>query len=554
VQRRLGAERSEARGRSGTAGSGDQGAPSSGDSRPRRAPARLEGALARSRGAFGLPSLALLHRREGPLVVALLSVIFAPGRVTVPTDQLHVEVDDLLVEARAAGHDDVPDEPARALCSRWVAGRWLVRSLADDGTEQYQVSSHAAEALAFVDRTQGTRSLVSESRIRTLFVALEGLARDAQPDRASQQAALRERIAHAQDDIARAEAELARLEAGGDVVEVPAERLVEQFDNVASLVRELPADFARVAESVAELQRTIVTGLRQDERATGDVLADYLDASDTLMQRTPEGRAFSGAMELLRDPQLLGEVDARVRSVLGQPFAAAVPADRREAVRALHGQLLAAVDAVLDAQTRASRTITQQLRVHNPLRDRELDAALREATAAMADWFESSSRSARVDPLRWFERARLGRFRDQLHDLRPETPPDALTWADLDDDPSGPVLDELLGMGGPRYGETSAHAARVLATSDGASVDEVFATAPAELRRPVELLGYLELAVPGALDDVLADRDVPAARLRRVTAVRADGSTRDLVLPHVPIALADRSDLSDHATPEESDT
>ncbi|CAM3391514.1 DUF3375 domain-containing protein [Isoptericola cucumis] len=513
---------------------------------------RIEGALARSRGAFGTPALALLHRKEGPLVVALLSLIFTPSRTTVPTEQMHVEVEDFLAEARGAGHD-VPDEPARALCSRWVAGRWLVRSLDDDGAEQYQVSSYATEALAFVDRTQGGRSLVSESRIRTLLVALEGLARDARPDRESQQAALREQVARAQDEIARAEAELARLEEGGPVAEVPADRLVEQFDNVASLVRELPADFARVAESIAELQRTIVTGLRQDERATGEVLGDYLDASDTLMRRTPEGRAFSGAMELLRDPLLLEQVDDRVRAVLAHPFAEGLPAERRESVRALYGQLLSAVDAVLDAQARASRTITQQLKVHNPLRDRELDAALREATAAMADWFPTSGRSSRVEPLRWFERARLGRFRAQLHDLRPDTPPETLADADPGfDDAPGEAMAALLGMGGPRYAETAAHAARVL--RDGpATADEAFAAAPPELRRPVELLGYLELAAPGALDDAFADGDVPAAGLRRVTTVRADGSTRDLVLPQVPIAVPGSGDPEDDPEHEEKD-
>ncbi|MCZ2261873.1 DUF3375 family protein [Isoptericola sp. QY 916] len=519
---------------------------------------RLEGALARSRGAFGTPSLALLHRKEGPLVVALLSLIFTPGRATVPTEQMHVEVEDLLAEARAAGHE-VPDDAARALCSRWVAGRWLVRALDDDGVEQYQVSSHAAEALAFVDRTQGARALVSESRIRTLLVALDGLARDARPDRESQQRALREQVARARDEIAEAEAELARLDAGGAVVQAPTDRLVEQFDNVAALVRELPADFARVAESIAELQRSIVTSLRQDERPTGEVLGAYLEASDSLMERTPEGRAFSGAMELLRDPQLLGQVDERVRAVLAHPFAADLPADRRESVRALYSQLLAAVDGVLDAQARASRTITQQLTVHNPLRDRELDGALREATAAMAEWFPTSGRAARVEPLRWLERARLGRFRAQLHDLRPDTPPDAL--ADLDDPghdagaAPGEVLGGLRGMGGPRYEETGAHAARVLRERGVATADEVFAAGPTELRRPVELLGYLELASPDALDEALGDDDgigdVPAARLRRVTAVRADGSTRDLVLPRVGIAVPD--DVPDDAPDDAPD-
>ena len=105
------------------------------------------------------------------------------------------------------------------------------------------------------------------------------------------------------------------------------------------------------------------------------------------------------------------------------------------------------------------------------------------------------------------------------------------------------MLGSLLGMGGPRYDETVAHAARVLRERGGAPADEVFAAGPAELRRPVELLGYLELAAPDALDAALGDDDgigdVPAARLRRVTAVRADGSTRELVVPRVGLTVPD---------------
>jgi hypothetical protein len=501
--------------------------------------ARLEGALARSRGAFRTPTLDLLHRKEGPLVVALLSLVFASGRPAVPTEQLHVEVDDLLAEARAAGHADVPDEPARVLCAGWVRGRWLVRSLDDDGAEQYQLSSNATEALAFVDRAQGHRGLVSESRIRTLLVVLDGLARDASPDRASHEAALREQVQRAQDEIAHAEAELARLAAGGAPATVPDDRLAEEFDNLSSLVRELPADFTRVAESIVDLQRTIVAGLRQDERPTGEVLGDYLDASRDLVVRTPEGRAFAGAMELLRDPTMLAQVDARVRSVLSHPFVRGLPPERVAEVRALHGRLLSAVDAVLDAQARASRVITRQIRTSDPLRDRELDAALREVTAAMADWFPGSARGARVEPLRWFERARLGRFRDQLHDLRPEVPPPALADLDPYDDVAAPELDALLGMGGPRYAETTAHAARLAAPRGSVTADVAFSSAPVELRRPVELLGYLELAAPEALTAVLGDGDVPAARLAHVEAVRADGTTRRFAVPQVALSIPD---------------
>ncbi|NNU28382.1 DUF3375 domain-containing protein [Isoptericola sediminis] len=497
---------------------------------------RLAGALAGVERAFAAPTLGLLHKAEAPLVVAVLRCVFTPDRPTVGTEQLHVEVDDLLAGFRAEAGPQaprVPGDPARVVCTRWVRERWLVRALDDDGTERYQLSSYATEALDVVARTQGGRGLVSESRIRTLLVALDDLARDAYPDREAQMRRLRARIDEAQG-------ELARLKAGGEVEPVPDERLGEQYDHLLFLVRELPTDFARVVESLSVLQRDLVTRLRQDERSTGVVVAEYLDASENLLDGTPEGRAFAGAMELLGDPELLDSLEQRVRQILEHPFAAELPAAQRVALQGLRAQLVSAIEVVLAAQARVSRTVTAQIRHHNPLRDREVDTALREATAAMADWFPASARAARVEPLRWFERAVPGRLRTTLHDLRPETPPEELDPGAADDvgDTDG-AIDDLRAMGGPHHLDLAARLAALTAPS---TVGAVFAQGPAALRRPVELLGYLDLVAADGDADATAGAgtgDVPAADLERVTATRADGTTRDFVLPRTPIRRTD---------------
>lgn len=470
-----------------------------------------------------MPTLGLLHKQQAPVVIAVLETVFTPDRPAVATEQMHVEVDDLLAELRVAGHESALTGPARVLCTRWVRERWLVRSLDDGGDEHYQLSSYAAEALAFVDRARGTRALVSESRIRTLVVALEELARDAHPDKDA-----RARDLRAQID--RAERELARLEGGGDVVPVEDERLAEQLDHLLLLARELPADFARVAEAVVDLQREIVTGLRQDDRATGLVVEHYLDASENLLERTTEGRAFAGAMELLGDPALLASLDERVTSLLAHEFTADLSPERRAALRGIRARLVSAIDVVLAAQVRSSRTVTAQIRHHNPLRDRELDRALREATAAMGDWFPRSGRAARVEPLRWFERARFGRFRTTLNDLRPPTPPEELDdWADGPEDGGpGTGLDELRAMGGPRHAEIDAHLGGL---GHDVTVAGAFAAGPVSLRRPVDILGYLERA---AFDDD-GSGDVPASAVERVVAVRADGGEREFAVPRLAV-------------------
>ncbi|SDS38728.1 Protein of unknown function [Paraoerskovia marina] len=484
--------------------------------------ARFLGALAGTERAFRMPTLGLLHKQQAPSVVAVLATVFTPERPSVAAEQMYLEVDDLLVELHDTGHEVALTGPARVLCTRWVRERWLVRSLDDGGAEHYQLSSYAAEALAFVDRARGTRALVSESRIRTLVVALEELARDAEPDRDARMRELR-------GEIDRAEQELGRLEAGGDVVAVEDDRLVEQLDHLLLLVRELPADFARVAEAVVELQREIVSGLRQDERATGTVVEEYLDASETLLERTPEGRAFAGAMELLGDPALLAALDERVAVLLAHDFTADLPPERRAALRGLRTRLVSAIDVVLAAQVRSSRTVTAQIRHHNPLRDRELDRALREATSAMADWFPTSGRAARVEPLRWFERARFGKLRTSLHDLRPETPPDGLDdWTDDGVVDTDAELDGVRAMGGPRHADVDAH---LRALGRPTTVAAAFSAGPVALRRPVEILGYLER---GAYDDA-GSGDVPASHLERVVAVRADGSEREFVVPRVAV-------------------
>jgi hypothetical protein len=498
-------------------------------------------ALAGVERVFAAPTLGLLHKAEAPLVVTVLRTVFTAERPTVATEQLHVEVDTLLADLRGGERHrtTVPDEPARVLCTRWVRERWLVRSVDDGGDEQYQVSSFAAEALDVVARTLGGRGLVSESRIRTLLVAVEDLARDARPDPEARMRELRSRIA--QD-----RAELDRLEAGGAVEQADPGRLAEQYDHLMLLVRELPTDFARVAESITTLQREMVTRLRQDERATGVVVADYLDASENLLDRTTAGRAFAGAMELLADPVLLDALEARVRTILDHPFAGDLAPDQRATLRTLRAQLVGAIEVVLAAQARASRTVTAQIRHHNPLRDRELDDALREATAAMADWFGGTGRAARVEPLRWFERSSLGRLRDTFADLRPETPPSELE--DWDDDAPGDGIDDLRAMGGPRHGDILAHLGTL---DDDVTVAAAFAAGPVSLRRPVELLGYLDVTADVTADVTTggttsadgavptASADVAAADLERVTAVRADGTTRDFALRRTPIRRTD---------------
>ncbi|MBO3093638.1 DUF3375 domain-containing protein [Cellulomonas dongxiuzhuiae] len=470
---------------------------------------RVEGAYLGAVRAFQNPMLDLLHKRHAPLVVSLLSLVFTAERPSVPVADAHTEVADALDQLRAAGHgDDLPVGSARDLCRQWADVGWLVRHVLDDDVEVYRLSAHAVGALEVAGRAGGTRARVSQSRVRTVLEAVERLALDADPD-------VMVRIARLDTEVRRLQEEIARLERTGQVDEVDDEELLEEAETVVHLVRELPADFARVAESIKAMQRDVVTALRQDARPTGEVLREYLRRGEQVMDATPEGRAFGGALRLLGDPQRLDELAVQLETVLRHRFAARLPSAQRADLRELVRRIEQGLDQVFAAQREASYVITAQVRNHDPLRDRQVDDLLRDVMTGMQAWLPGSRRGQAVAPLRRLPVADVEHLRRTPDDLRPPQAPDALP--DWDDD--GDVSDtDARAWGGPRYADLDAHLVEFAAGSPQVDLAAAFGAAPVELRRPVDLLGLLEIAHQRGMTE--SDEVV------FVDAVRPDGTRR----------------------------
>lgn len=484
----------------------------------------VEGAYEGALRAFRGPTLALLHKRDAPFVVAVLSSVFRPDRAKVPVADAHTEIADAVARLRAAGHEGLPERPAREVCRSWVDAGWLhtqVEEAPDQepgGVEVYRLSAHAVGALEIAGRAGGSRGRVSRSRVRTLLDAVERLARDADPDVLTRMARLRREIEELQ-------AELRRLDREGAVPQVDDETLREEAENVLALVRELPADFARVAESIKAIQRETVTSLRRDERPTGEVLRDYLASADHLMESTAEGRAFAGALSLIGDTARLEELAHSLDLVLRHPFARTLPDGEVAALRGITDIVVRGLDDVLSAQRQASRVIATQVRHHDPLRDRQVDDLLRDVFAALGDWIPESRRSQPVDALRRLPRAAVGRMRETLSELRPPQGPAPLQrWDDDGDDTS---LGDAAAWGGPDYAALRG----LLDGVDGeAPLADLFAAAPDGARRPVDLVGLLELA---ARADVV-DLDT----LAEVDTVRPDGTHRRLAFEGLAVRRA----------------
>ncbi|MDQ1287257.1 MAG: hypothetical protein QG622_822 [Actinomycetota bacterium] len=433
--------------------------------------------------------LALLHQTHAPFVVTILAMVFTAERPRVAVADTHAEINDALGQLRAAGYGDEGNHPlpagnARDLCRQWVQAGWLVRQVSDDDVEVYRLSAYGVGALEVAGRVGGVRTKVSESRVRTLLEAIERLAQHADPDVMS-------RIARLHEEIQLRQKEVARLEQGGAVETVDDEQLLEAAENVLHLARELPADFARVAESIKAIQRDVVAELRHDVRPTGEVLREYLARGQQILDSTPEGRAFAGALRLIGDPAQIDDLWNQLRTVLRHRFTKLLPEQQRRELTEISRRIEQGVKDVLTAQRQASHVITTQVRTHDPMRDRQVDELLRAVMSGFHMWIPSSRRGEVIEPMRRLPVAEVGHLRQRMSDLRPPQPPVPLPEWDEDEDTAA---GDTRAWGGPRYAELRAHLA---ACSQGAaSVDVVaaFREAARDIRRPVDLLGLLEIA------------------------------------------------------------
>ncbi|MCJ1708025.1 DUF3375 domain-containing protein [Microbacterium sp. VKM Ac-2923] len=487
---------------------------------------RAEAAYLRSVTAFKNPTLDLLHGRFAPFVVAVLSVVFSPDRPAVAVADAHVEVAEAVEELRAAGIDTdadrrIPAGSARDICRGWVRVGWLSLQIEDDA-EVYRLSAHAVGALEIAGRAGGGRARVSRSRVRTLLDAVERLARDAESDPARRRAALIE-------ERAALDAEIAALE-DGIVEPLDDDHLLEEAENVIHLARELPADFSRVAESIAAMQRDVVAELRRDVRPTGDVLREYLERGRHVMQATPEGRAFQGALRLIGDPENIDDLTDQLHAVLTQPFSRLMTAEQRAELDAIARRVEAGVQEVLTTQRRASHVITAQVRTHDPIRDRQVDDLLRGVMAGLHRWSQTRA-PGRVDPVRTLPLADIGHLRQSLSDLRPPGAPEPLASGEAD---AEFVDADTRAWGGPHYAELEAYVATL---GEGFDLATAFSRASADTRRPVDLVGLLEIVHRRGLietDDVSI-----------VEAVRPDGTTRRFAFGAVAAGNPNERDADD---------
>lgn len=470
----------------------------------------------RARSAFDKPTLTLLKRKWAPVVVAVFTTLFTREQPRISADRFHARVQDALDDLHLHGAE-TPDGTARDVCNDWVRQKWLIRATSDDAREEYALTSHAQEALDYVARLSAERTaMFGESRVKTILDTARRVAMDANPDRDRRVALLSEQI----EELTR---ERDRIASGGTVVTASDEQMIDAFLNLQGLLEELPRDFLRVTESVKDIHREILADFRAEDRRTGEVLDTYLDRADTLMTGSASGRAFTGAVALLRSEDMLSQLRQDIDAILSHEFAASLTSAEVTGLRRTASAINSMIDVVLQERRRLSGTLQTHITRHDPLRDRELDEALRVVSAELQTWVANNHTKAKVPLQLELNRVETAHLRTRLYDPSEHAPPPPLVEAEIDDgddDPFGAISSQ----GGPALGALSEWITAAVEAGKPVNAADVFAALPADLRRPVDVLGMIHLGATGSARD-------DDTNLAEFETVRPDGTVEVLTAP-----------------------
>jgi hypothetical protein len=161
------------------------------------------------------------------------------------------------------------------------------------------------------------------------------------------------------------------------------------------------------------------------------------------------------------------------------------------------------------------------------VRDRELERLLRDINGELAVWMETAGPRSTVTAALMPGTLDVEHLRERFYDPDAHLAPPPLE--DVSDDaPEPPSLHDVRRQGGPLLYEMRDTLVEALTERGAGSVGDVFNGLDATMRRPVEILGLLQIAAQ--LDAVDAGE-----QLESFNTVRPDGSRRTFTLPRIVV-------------------
>lgn len=226
---------------------------------------------------------------------------------------------------------------------------WIKRGLVVERGQRLYETDALNRAVQFVDAldsrimtSTASRLLVVQEQIRRLETGL-----DTNPKNRAD--ALRQQIAHLQQELANVEA--------GNIEVLPEAAAVEAIRELYQLASGLNADFRRVEDSWRAADRVLRQSMMAEGVHRGEVLDQLLDGQDELLN-TVEGRVFDSFMQQLAESSELRLMRERVRNILAHPAAElALTRNQLNDLRWLGLKLTAESQRVLRARARSEQDV-----------------------------------------------------------------------------------------------------------------------------------------------------------------------------------------------------
>lgn len=472
----------------------------------------------RVQSAYEQPTLALLARSTARATVAILRTLFTADSPSIPTARMHDQVNELLAEMRRSDLPDVPTGNGRDVCLRWCKNQWLYRELDQDQNEIYMLSSSAQDALRTIERLTKDRNVsLSGHLVAGLVHHLRNFSASVSPN-------ADDYIDNLQSEKSRIQLEIDRVLDGGELAESTDDDIIQGFTELQRYLGELPSDFSRVVESYKEFREDTVSQFRRDSITSGQAVRSYIAYVTDLATSSASGRGFEGALQLIRDQDLLSEVRRCIGVLLDDDRASDLltPTERAE-IRNTVNLIQGGLSRVLSQRATVSRDLEAYIRSHDVDRDHELAATLRALEDEAMAWMQTAGPRAKA-PLELLPgKPEMANLRAKMHDPANDQAPPPLTQAPAPErEPL--TLAELRARGGPSHSalrEALAH--HLDAEAVRRPVAEIFHGLPHDLRRPVELVGLLPLVRRHGLE--------PTGEDETFETVRPDGTRRRFTAP-----------------------
>lgn len=490
--------------------------------------------LLEAQEATNNPIWRMLRQTWAPVVLATITPIYEQNQSLIGVDDFHGRAAQVMAAMRQRDprYPVDPDDPkaVRAECRTWVEGdRWLERHGEADG-EVYRLTSEAREVIAIVSRLQEQDPGINASRVQLVLNRVHALAVTTTADPAERMRGLREQIDDLEFQLADKREELRRLEEGGEVEAASDDYVLTEFLSLRSEINELPRDIKRVEDSY----RSLVQQLRQDylaeingspTRSHGDIVADYIDRAQDLVNADRFGRGFQAAKQLLTDDLAQQRLLTDLARIVEHPFSEALDdRDRAELRRTVH-MIADSVHAVLDQRRAMTDRLVRFIAGRDAVRQRQLNDLLNEAQSALAEWASGRGPRATVRLPETAAPAHVTTFRTKPATKRIPTAIRPLSEAGGTGQPEVDV-EALRAKGGPFYRELR-HAITE-ATRDGRAVGgaDLFNALPEYARRPVDIHGLMHVAAQQwALH--------PDAAVEEFNAIRSNGEEVTYLAPEI---------------------